>query len=57
VIGGSLELPVAAGAALAGAVFGRRWLRRPVPQVSVYDATPGSAPQGSSSDTPKNSAP
>ena len=57
VIGGSLELPVAVGAALAGAVFGRRWLRGPVPEVSVYDATPESAPQSSSSDTPKNSAP
>ena len=40
VVGGSLELPVAAGAALAGAVFARRWLRRPVPHVSVFDATP-----------------
>lgn len=46
VVGGGLELPVAAGAALAGAMFGRRWLRGPVPEVSVYDTKPGGAPAG-----------
>lgn len=44
VVGGTLELPVAAGAALAGAVLGRRWLRRPVPEINVFDAQPQPAP-------------
>lgn len=41
VVGGTLELPLAAGAAVAGAVLGRRWLRGAVPKVSVFDAQPG----------------
>lgn len=40
VVGGTLELPVAAGAALAGAVVGRRWLRRSVPGIDIFDAQP-----------------
>jgi hypothetical protein len=44
-IGGPLEAPVAVGAALAGAVLGRRWLRGSIPRVSVCDAAPGSGPQ------------
>ena len=38
-------MPVAAGAALAGAVLGRRWLRRPVPEIDVFDAQPQPAPR------------
>ncbi len=38
VVGGALELPVAASAAIVGAVIGRRWLRHPAPQISVFDA-------------------
>lgn len=45
VVGGTLELPVAAGAALAGAVVARRWVGRPMPQISVYDSKPGQGPQ------------
>lgn len=45
--GGALELPVAAGAALAGAVLGRRWLRGPTPEISVYDTEPGAGPHTS----------
>jgi len=40
VVGGTLELPVAAGAALAGAVLGRRWLRGAIPKISVFDSRP-----------------
>jgi hypothetical protein len=43
-IGGSIEAPAAVGAALAGAVLGRRWLRRPLPQLAVCDAAPGAGP-------------
>jgi hypothetical protein len=40
VVGGAMELPMAAGAALAGAVLGRRWLRGAVPEISVFDSAP-----------------
>jgi len=40
VVGGTLELPLAAGAALAGAVLGRRWLRGAIPKISVFDSRP-----------------
>lgn len=46
VLGGALELPVAAGAAIAGAVIGRRWLRRPVPEISVEESHPDGAAGG-----------
>jgi hypothetical protein len=45
VVGGALDLPVAAGAALAGVLFGRRRFGRAVPVISVVGATPGPAPQ------------
>lgn len=48
---GALEFPVAAGAAVAGAVLARRWLRAPMPEVSVFDTKPGSAAP-SNSDAP-----
>ena len=48
VVGGTLEFPVAAGAALAGAVLGRRWLRRPVPGIDVFDAQPEPSPRDGS---------
>lgn len=48
VVGGTLEFPVAAGAALAGAVLGRRWLRRPVPGIDVFDAEPEPSPRAGS---------
>lgn len=51
VVGGTLELPVAAGAALAGAVLGRRWLRRPVPGIDVFDAQPLPAHRAGSAKT------
>ncbi|GAC1444833.1 MAG: hypothetical protein NVSMB55_22530 [Mycobacteriales bacterium] len=40
VVLGTVEAPVAAGAALVGAVLGRRWLRRLVPTVSMPGSTP-----------------
>jgi hypothetical protein len=43
-VAGTLELPIAAGAALAGAVLGRRWLADPLPRISVFDSEPGSGP-------------
>jgi hypothetical protein len=43
-IAGTVELPVAAGAMVVGALWGRRWLVGLRPQLSVYDAAPGSAP-------------
>jgi hypothetical protein len=46
VAGGALEAPVAAGAAVAGIVLGRRWFKHPVPTVSVYDSKPGGPPPG-----------
>ena len=55
VVGGTLELPVAAGAALAGAVLGRRWLRGPVPKVSIYDTKSGAVPQSTAA-SEKNAA-
>ena len=51
VVGGTLELPVAAGAALAGAVLGRRWLRGTRPSISVFDSEPAATP-GPLSDGP-----
>ena len=41
---GTVELPVVVGVGVAGAVLGRRWLRRPAPQLSAFDAQPGSSP-------------
>jgi len=41
---GTVELPVVVGVGVAGAVLGRRWLRRPAPQLSAFDAQPGRSP-------------
>lgn len=38
VVAGGLELPFAVGAALAGAVLGRRWLRGGAPKINAFDA-------------------
>lgn len=48
VVGGTLELPIAAGAAVAGAVLGRRWLGRTTPTVTAFDSPPQSGPNGAS---------
>ncbi len=45
VVGGTLELPVAAGAAVAGAVLGRRWLRSTTPTVTAFDSAFGNGPE------------
>ncbi|GAC1607754.1 MAG: hypothetical protein NVS3B26_02110 [Mycobacteriales bacterium] len=52
VVGGTLELPVAAGAALAGAVLGRRWLRGSRPKISLFDSQPAAATPAPRSDGP-----
>jgi hypothetical protein len=43
-VAGAVELPLAVAAALAGALLGRRRLRGPRPQFSLFDASPGSTP-------------
>jgi hypothetical protein len=43
--GGAVELPLAAGLAVAGLVVRRRWPFRSWPTVTVYDSEPESAPQ------------
>lgn len=52
---GALELPVAAGAAVAGALVGRRWLADPLPRISVCDSEAGSGPVAREKAGPKDS--
>jgi hypothetical protein len=47
VASGALEVPAAVGAAVSGAVVGRRWLGSRRPGISVFDSAPGGAPHAS----------
>lgn len=40
VMGGTMELPLAAGAVVTGVVLGRRWLQCTVPEISIFDSAP-----------------